>query len=487
MKKRGMLIVLLSLSVILSCFAGIDFYAYAMSNSGKCGDNVTYTFDDKTGELIISGSGKMTDYSSDGSPFSNQVDIKTIIIGNKIEHIGNNAFNGCVELKNVTIPTRVSSIGNGAFKNCTSLSKVVLSSNITSIGFSTFAGCIGLRDVYYLASATEWNNIKIHSNAFPYDAVIHFHSSHSYSISENKVSNCIEHGYKIYVCDCGESYVNYLELGNHSFELQDAIETTCTDDGIYIYECIFCGEIDVKEEKAKGHTKGTFIENVIEPTCTEDGSYDKTIYCTICDLEFSKEHIVTNKLGHNVVTDRGIEETCISDGLTYGSHCTRCKKVLVKQEIIPAYSHSYVITNTSEATCTKDGYNVYTCEYCGNSFTEILYKTNHKNQLYRTTVTCDKGGYDVYKCTVCSALTTVKVSVGHYYSELIKVDNRKLTYKCSRCEEYCVMTIEDVLELWEVNIINGSSYECPELDVIPDGLINAKDYAKLMHIKNFGN
>ena len=36
---------------------------------GSCGENVSYTFNQSTGELIISGTGSMTDYINNDSPF----------------------------------------------------------------------------------------------------------------------------------------------------------------------------------------------------------------------------------------------------------------------------------------------------------------------------------------------------------------------------------------------------------------------------------
>lgn len=42
---------------------GFNTKASAATYSGTCGDNLTWTFDDETGELVISGTGAMYDYS----------------------------------------------------------------------------------------------------------------------------------------------------------------------------------------------------------------------------------------------------------------------------------------------------------------------------------------------------------------------------------------------------------------------------------------
>ena len=50
------------------------------SADGFCGENVTWSFS-TSGELSISGTGAMTDYSSDSAPWKNKKsDVKTIVI-----------------------------------------------------------------------------------------------------------------------------------------------------------------------------------------------------------------------------------------------------------------------------------------------------------------------------------------------------------------------------------------------------------------------
>ena len=128
---RRILSLILSLAMLLSITAGLDFSAYALSSSGSCGENVTYTFDSETGLLTISGSGAMTNYSSFGSPFSFQSGIKTIVINNGVTSICNYAFCFCTGLTSITIPDSVTSIGSSAFIRCASLTSITVDSNNT--------------------------------------------------------------------------------------------------------------------------------------------------------------------------------------------------------------------------------------------------------------------------------------------------------------------------------------------------------------------
>ena len=107
---------LLSLAMLLTITSGLNLTAYADVQTGKCGDNVTYSLDTETGVLTISGTGKMTAFSRfDDSPFYQNSNIKSVIIGNGVTSIGDYVFEGCENLTSVTIPNTVISIGDDAF------------------------------------------------------------------------------------------------------------------------------------------------------------------------------------------------------------------------------------------------------------------------------------------------------------------------------------------------------------------------------------
>ena len=130
----------LSVTMLLSLSAGLDYSAYANDTvTGSCGENVSYTFDKETGTLTISGTGDMEDYAySDASPinadspFSNFEGIKTVIINPGVTSIGNATFFGCVSMENVTIPDSVKIIGEAAFDGCTSLVNFNVDENNTA-------------------------------------------------------------------------------------------------------------------------------------------------------------------------------------------------------------------------------------------------------------------------------------------------------------------------------------------------------------------
>lgn len=87
--------------------------------------------------------------------------------------------------------------------------------------------------------------------------------------------------------------------------------------------CLFLTGCKKTECEKKGH-------NFNEATC------EKAKECSVCGKTEG------NPLGHTVVTDNKIEATCTTNGLTEGSHCSVCNKVLVEQKEIVSEGHDWV-------------------------------------------------------------------------------------------------------------------------------------------------
>ncbi len=168
--------------------------------SGQMTETISWNIDEN-GTLIISGKGKMCDYSgglySDVlgySPFYLNENIKNVIIEEGITGIGNYTFKECKNLRSVTLPSTLSDIPMGAFANtgltevtipngvkkliqdcfagCTQLKKVTLPDGLKMIGFSAFNGCRALSDInipetvdtiddYAFADCTSLKSINI--------------------------------------------------------------------------------------------------------------------------------------------------------------------------------------------------------------------------------------------------------------------------------------------------------------------------------------
>ncbi len=89
------------------------------------------------------------------SAFQNCRRLTHVAIPASVTSIGNSVFKGCSNLTGLTIPAGVTSIGNAMFQNCRSLKSVTIPDSVTSIGDSAFQGCINLPGVTIPAGVTS--------------------------------------------------------------------------------------------------------------------------------------------------------------------------------------------------------------------------------------------------------------------------------------------------------------------------------------------
>lgn len=116
--------------------------------SGTCGDNLTWTLNEK-GTLTISGTGAMEDWDnfSDIPWYEICSEIVAVVIDDGVLNIGDFSFYSCEELISVTMPESLTEIGNHAFRDCTKMTRIALPDGIIKIGDSAFYGCVELTSV----------------------------------------------------------------------------------------------------------------------------------------------------------------------------------------------------------------------------------------------------------------------------------------------------------------------------------------------------
>ena len=140
-KRRILLCLLLTFCLVLACVPAVS----AATASGVWGNQITWTFNQDTGHLTVSGAGNMP---SDDSPgwgrFAKQ--IRTVEIRSGVTDVGRSAFYGCTKLKSISIPETVREIGYNAFVFCESLSSVKLPSGLTSLD-PAFEQCTSLTSI----------------------------------------------------------------------------------------------------------------------------------------------------------------------------------------------------------------------------------------------------------------------------------------------------------------------------------------------------
>lgn len=168
MKKRFVSL-LLAISMIFSLMPVSAVTAFAESenggevttvDSGYCGadnggENLKWTLDNN-GVLTISGSGAMKDYPRDENVrldwYVRKKDIRSVVLDNRITHIGNYAFDKCTNIESVrytdytgnagvALPESVTTIGVHAFSDTGVTGTLKLPEHLTEIDSSAFYHC----------------------------------------------------------------------------------------------------------------------------------------------------------------------------------------------------------------------------------------------------------------------------------------------------------------------------------------------------------
>lgn len=102
--------------------------------------------------------------------------------------------------------------------------------------------------------------------------------------------------------------------------------------------------------------------------------YDHTFFRITVQNDYPGDCVYVHKNTCKPEADKAVAATCTKSGLTEGSHCQYCKKVLTEQKEIPATGHQYIPSQESYpnpmATLSKDGRLVspQVCENCDNEY-----------------------------------------------------------------------------------------------------------------------
>ena len=136
-----------------------------------------------------------------------------------------------------------------------------------------------------------------------------------------------------------------------------------------------------KENRGIFHVTGGEFVNFDPANHTNDGDYTNKLADGYHSIKVDNVYTVS---AHTIVADAAVEPTCTATGLTAGSHCSVCNKVLVAQETVDALGHDEVPHDAKDPTCTEIGWNAYvTCTRCNyTTYSEIAAPGHKTDKAY---------------------------------------------------------------------------------------------------------
>lgn len=145
MKIAARIVFVLTVTVCLMAFCATTALAEDDIRGGRWGD-LSWELNRTTGELVISGTGKMGNFSTyDSSAWRNyKNDIKSVTVMEGVKNVSEAAFAGCKNLTHVTLPESVTAIDTDAFWLCKQLMEIRLSKKLEEIDGMAFAYCESL-------------------------------------------------------------------------------------------------------------------------------------------------------------------------------------------------------------------------------------------------------------------------------------------------------------------------------------------------------
>ena len=239
--------------------------------------------------------------------------------------------------------------------------------------------------------------------------------NHNLEQHEAKAPTCTEKGWNAYETCSRCDYTTYTELTalNHDLVQHEAQAATCTKPGWNAYEtCSRCDHTTYAEQPALNHD--LVNHDAKAPTCTEIG-WDAYKTCSRCDYTTYTE---LTALNHDLVQHDAQAATCTEKGWDAYKTCSRLGCNYTTYQEIPALNHDLVQHEAKAPTCTEKGWNAYeTCSRCNYTTYAELPALNHDYQAVTVEPTCETDGYTVFTCSRCKDSYTADPTdkLGHQF------------------------------------------------------------------------
>ena len=246
-----------------------------------------------------------------------------------------------------------------------------------------------------------------------YTTYVELPAQHDLEQHAAKAPTCTEIGWDAYETCSRCNYTTRKELPalNHALEQHEAQAPTCTEKGWDAYEtCSRCNYTTYAEQPALNHALEQHAAKA--PTCTEKG-WNAYETCSRCNYN---TYVELSALNHALVHHEAKAPTCTEIGWDAYKTCSRCDYTTYAE--LPALNHALEQHAAKAPTCTEKGWNAYeTCSRCDYTTYAELPALNHDYQAVTVAPTCETDGYTVFTCSRCKDSYTADPTdkLGHQF------------------------------------------------------------------------
>ena len=189
---------------------------------------------------------------------------------------------------------------------------------------------------------------------------------------------------------------------------------TCRQEGLEYTRCTAegCNYRTPDIITPKQHDLKKAQEFTRKPTCTKPG-WNSYYLCRDC--AYSETDWI-DKLGHDPILHEAKAPTCTEKGWNAYETCSRCNHTTRTE--LPALNHDLEQHDAKAPTCTEIGWDAYdTCSRCDYTTYAELPALNHDYQAVTVDPTCEADGYTVFTCSRCKDSYTADPTdkLGHQF------------------------------------------------------------------------
>lgn len=411
----------------------------------------------RSGALTISGSGKMSDFSSvaNAAPWGEQKGkIQSAVIESGVQNISAGAFSGCTALEKVgisdtvaqidlnafdgctalaefevaadnkafssdggvlfsadkkllrcpvgksadcTVPSGTVAIAGGAFKDCSKLESLVIPDSVTAIGKSAFENCAALKRITLPKSITTLEALTFSGCATLAEIAL---SDGVKTLGEKVFSGCaalksVRVPAEVTVIPA-EAFFGCVSLESITIPKSVSHINERAFDGCTALKKVDYLGSDTDWSQVTKETGNNALDNAEKSFTRTDHEhkYTDTVIPPTCTERGCTVHLCS-------CGDKREDSYTPPLGHSYkGGICVRCG--ILDPNGDTQHKHDF-IPSVTKPTCLSEGFTTYTCS-CGECYTkDYVSAVGHKTQLQNAkAVGCLTGGYTGDEiCTVC--------------------------------------------------------------------------------------